>query len=103
MVVAIVTLVIRYRKQNNSLIKVIRREGGIYYFLAFGKLRARLLRQQVAHAHLGLACSHRVHQQRRVHSTATSCTYITLSLPLSRRLTEILTLFQIQDKYLVLR
>ncbi|TEB21695.1 hypothetical protein FA13DRAFT_1819370 [Coprinellus micaceus] len=32
LIVGLVTLFVRYRKQNNKLIKVIRREGGIFYF-----------------------------------------------------------------------
>ncbi|KAF6756941.1 hypothetical protein DFP72DRAFT_1168674 [Ephemerocybe angulata] len=35
MVVAIITLFVRYRKQKNRLIKVIRREGAVYYLSAF--------------------------------------------------------------------
>jgi hypothetical protein len=31
LIVGLVTLVVRYRKQNHNLIRVIRREGGMYY------------------------------------------------------------------------
>ncbi|KAF6746358.1 hypothetical protein DFP72DRAFT_1076384 [Ephemerocybe angulata] len=35
LIVAVITLIVRYRKQNNSLLNVIRREGGFYYMFAF--------------------------------------------------------------------
>ncbi|TEB21703.1 hypothetical protein FA13DRAFT_1716617 [Coprinellus micaceus] len=44
LVVGLVTLFVRYRKQNHNLIKVIRREGGIFYFSTLSERKPNIRR-----------------------------------------------------------